>query len=426
MSGKDHINYSSGDIARYHRGEMSPAERHAMEKAALDDPFLADAIEGFAYSKAPAEEIASIRAELERRTGRQRSGVFFMSGSNRNTWLKMAALFILLAGIGLFIVRSSLNNKNGEVAIVPANKTKTEQPAVQPERTSDSAIPFSPEKISPPSASLQKSGNNEQHTVATSGSSDYRSIKPAAKQQAGKDNRNDNTVALDASKNLDGLAAAQQENNVSKSDDRMEVAAPPQNKSAVSQGYLNLKEIKGSVTNENGQPLPYASVTVNGTRLRTITDKEGNFTLPATDTAKLLMANAVGYEMAFVPVTAEKNVIVLKESPALSEVVVTGQTQGRKKAPAQFIVDSGDLEPEDGWIQYNEYVESRMKPIVAKAKTKESREVSLSFDVNEAGEPVNITVENSQCPKCNDQAIKLLKEGPKWKKGKKGKISFRF
>jgi hypothetical protein len=46
--------------------------------------------------------------------------------------------------------------------------------------------------------------------------------------------------------------------------------------------------------------------------------------------------------------------------------------------------------------------------------------------VNENGEPINITVENSQCTQCNEEAIKLLKEGPKWKKGKKGKISFRF
>ena len=34
------------DIQRYLRGEMSAAEQHALEKAALSDPFLAEALEG--------------------------------------------------------------------------------------------------------------------------------------------------------------------------------------------------------------------------------------------------------------------------------------------------------------------------------------------------------------------------------------------
>ena len=34
------------DIRRYRNGEMTGAERNALEKKALNDPFLADAIEG--------------------------------------------------------------------------------------------------------------------------------------------------------------------------------------------------------------------------------------------------------------------------------------------------------------------------------------------------------------------------------------------
>ena len=39
--------YMSREIlSRYHRGELSAAESHAMEKAALSDPLLAEAMEG--------------------------------------------------------------------------------------------------------------------------------------------------------------------------------------------------------------------------------------------------------------------------------------------------------------------------------------------------------------------------------------------
>ena len=39
--------FNSDDIRRYLSGKMSREEMYQLEKAALDDPFLADAIEGF-------------------------------------------------------------------------------------------------------------------------------------------------------------------------------------------------------------------------------------------------------------------------------------------------------------------------------------------------------------------------------------------
>ena len=64
----NHITYSAADIEKYWKGQLSAAEQHAMEKAALEDPFLADAMEGY---EAPAAAIPAIVAgditELEKR-----------------------------------------------------------------------------------------------------------------------------------------------------------------------------------------------------------------------------------------------------------------------------------------------------------------------------------------------------------------------
>jgi hypothetical protein len=428
MAGKEHNNYSATDIARYHRGEMSAAESHALEKAALDDPFLSDAIEGYAYSKAPEQELSALRSALAEKTQKQRTGVFFMSRSKRNTALKIAAMFILLAGLGLLIVKSSLNDKTNDLATIPTEKKATDSfPLVNTPSQRDSIESDSgPKNIA---VSNQSSANQSTPTTspakpsATGTSSRYDNALAGRKLPVA--NESDQTVLADEKK---AYRLSNKDAKESKEEANLDaVAAAPEKTTLPPAVMTNAKEIKGSVTNENGQPLPYASVTVNGTRNRATTDKEGNFNIKVTDTAAMLSANAAGYEMAFVPVNnAANNVIVLKESSALSEVVVSGQTQGRKKAPAKLIVESGDLEPEEGWILYNEYVESKLKPIVTNTKAKQRREVSLTFDVNENGEPINITVENSQCTQCNEQAIRLLKEGPKWKKGKKGKISFRF
>ena len=55
------------DIDKYLRGEMTPAEMNALEKKALQDPFLADALEG-AQQLSPGDfadrsELSSARIE---------------------------------------------------------------------------------------------------------------------------------------------------------------------------------------------------------------------------------------------------------------------------------------------------------------------------------------------------------------------------
>ena len=68
-------NYNSDDIRRYLEGKMSSEEMHRIEKAALDDPFLADAMEGFQLSgsdtiKKDLDELSSRLTEKTRETGK--------------------------------------------------------------------------------------------------------------------------------------------------------------------------------------------------------------------------------------------------------------------------------------------------------------------------------------------------------------------
>ena len=56
MANHQHKNFTAKDIEMYHKGQLTPAEMHAMEKAALDDPMLADALEGFSLIESTAIE----------------------------------------------------------------------------------------------------------------------------------------------------------------------------------------------------------------------------------------------------------------------------------------------------------------------------------------------------------------------------------
>ncbi|MBK7649488.1 MAG: hypothetical protein IPJ20_00375 [Flammeovirgaceae bacterium] len=54
------------DIKRYINGEMSTEEQHALEKRALRDPFLADALEGAGLIAAEdfTNDIKDLNAEI--------------------------------------------------------------------------------------------------------------------------------------------------------------------------------------------------------------------------------------------------------------------------------------------------------------------------------------------------------------------------
>ena len=63
--------FTASDIQKYHNGLLSAKEMHEMEKAALDDPFLADALEGYAMPGVNVvSDIADLKNRLAERTER--------------------------------------------------------------------------------------------------------------------------------------------------------------------------------------------------------------------------------------------------------------------------------------------------------------------------------------------------------------------
>jgi|GEM_PF-3786563 hypothetical protein len=68
---KPHKTYTRADLVRYLQGAMSPAEMHQLEKDALDDPFLAEALEGLLDFSGP--DITGQLEELDARWEKERN-----------------------------------------------------------------------------------------------------------------------------------------------------------------------------------------------------------------------------------------------------------------------------------------------------------------------------------------------------------------
>src|SRR6478609_1667818 len=97
---KKNITYSLADIEQYLQGKLSPAEMHELEKAALQDPFLADAIEG--YESDDIEQSKKNLAEIHQRLlqEEQEDPKIIPITSPLNNWWKVAAAILLFAGAG--------------------------------------------------------------------------------------------------------------------------------------------------------------------------------------------------------------------------------------------------------------------------------------------------------------------------------------
>ncbi len=105
----------------------------------------------------------------------------------------------------------------------------------------------------------------------------------------------------------------------------------------VSMVAFSQQTISGSVTDENGVPLPGATVFVQGTSNATTADFDGNFTINAT-IGDTIEASYVGYNSNSQTVTSATLNFVLSQSTELDEVIITAQGVARKEKALGYAV----------------------------------------------------------------------------------------
>ena len=87
-----------------------------------------------------------------------------------------------------------------------------------------------------------------------------------------------------------------------------------------------VRQMGGTVTDETGEPLIGATISVTGTNIGTVTDIDGRYRLTVPVGSSSIMASYTGYEtkVSALPVAGERLDIKLAEGAVLDEVVVTG------------------------------------------------------------------------------------------------------
>ncbi|WP_137403689.1 SusC/RagA family TonB-linked outer membrane protein [Echinicola rosea] len=91
-------------------------------------------------------------------------------------------------------------------------------------------------------------------------------------------------------------------------------------------------EVTGTVVDEEGLPLPGATVVEKNTSNGTVTDLDGNFSLTVQDDQQVIVVSFVGFESKEIPLNGKSNfnVILSSDTESLEEVVVVGYGSVKK------------------------------------------------------------------------------------------------
>src|SRR5215218_7260543 len=97
--------------------------------------------------------------------------------------------------------------------------------------------------------------------------------------------------------------------------------------------FAQTRTVTGTIKDENGNPVPFASIRIKGTNTGTSADANGFFSI-SSKTGDVLIISAVGAspkEFTVSSETAIATVSLVKQSQEMSEVVVTALGVKREK-----------------------------------------------------------------------------------------------
>ena len=405
----------------YIRGLRKGKEAHRLEKESMQDPFLADAMDGY----------NQVEGNHEQRIEKLRMQVSAHSAKKKNTYAitwSIAACLIIGFGISsyfLFLKKSMTD----EVFIAEESvSTKLAEPAapLTPAIPATPTVPATPQKEIALATTKVKTDSTPISEI-TARQADKKDM--IAKIQTTSQPQGAPVAAVPMMEEVSEETAALQEvvatidTFESESDKKMKMA-----KVATILPQNNM--IKGRVTDEKGEPLIGASVTYKGTNIGTITNMNGEFSLVKKDDKKRLTAQFIGYDPVEIRVDTSRTMLIAmnENKQALNEVVVVGYgaKKNKKSVTAGTVVKGNeqankDITPQPviGKRKFQKYLkENLVRPTDEKCAQVKGK-VVLTFLVNKEGRPFSIKVKESLCESSDKEAIRLIQEGPDWIYGTK-------
>ncbi len=168
--------------------------------------------------------------------------------------------------------------------------------------------------------------------------------------------------------------------------------------------------VKGTVTDNYGDPLIGAAIHLIGSEIGTITDIHGEYELVMdSSNHHAIEVSYTGYLSEQVnisdPIETSIYDVILEEAVTLDEIVVTGYQKNARRAKPSITAS-----PEIGYDSFQQFIEENINRQHCTAQGT----VTLSFRIKKNGEINKIKIEKSLHPACDQEAIRLLQSAGRW------------
>jgi len=211
----------------------------------------------------------------------------------------------------------------------------------------------------------------------------------------------------------------------------------------VSENAPVYKDLTGFVTDLNGEPLFGVTVIAERSMNGTSTDFNGKFSLKSLIVGEPILFSYIGYEDVNTKFSGTGSIKVkLKNQTQLSETIVSSpitqdaaplddgsSTITKPSISGQSNEKLKFAKPASGWKTFKNQLERNMRYPKEAEENEISGRVIISFFVDRNGQLSDFQVKKSLGYGCDEEAIRMLRNGPPWDAGAtntRAEYTFRF
>jgi hypothetical protein len=419
---KNNSHFTSEYIRKYLDGQLDGPEMQALEKAALEDPFLADAIEGYQESlNHPVSfesQLESLQKNLTDRVQKKdrKTGIIGMFSK----W-KIAASILFIVGTTFFTIKFLTNKDNKEKLADQAIKDSSTElnspvPAKKKTDTMGTASLRSQTENSGSDTAGEPSQVKKEKQNAVTGKSNLSAVRK--RNPSGSDKKAAEVSYPDFSKDQPEkvpektaapLPSRAKNNEIPTPGPGQEERDLNETPSVAIEKNKSFSEdfIQGVVVDDKGKPIPFTAVTLKGSNRRTLTDTAGFFKLYMKNPrlASLVFTDPAGHE----PMSAE----------LLPDSIYTNRFQLHESETSLNEVAVSASDTAIGWQAFYNYINDNKKILTADSVLKGNE--TISFLVHPDERLSSFRVEKSISPSHDTEILRLIKSAPPLKitEGKK-------
>jgi hypothetical protein len=412
----------------YLDGKLDAKTMYKVEKLSLEDPFVAEALEGLSQSPKRTQTLSLLQKQLQERIAQKPIEKKRWTITSHRLSIAAAAAVLFITVSILFWMKESNNKGAASEQMSAKQKSKKVDVSIAPQvagieqPVESAAITTEPDKTLANAKIISKAKKDrvEQGSIVASvpiqeaQNAVIRSAKDSIATFANIAARTAEVDAFKAKAEVAKMALAK------KAEQSRETALPGKAPGIYVENGLSerLKEniINGRVYSKNDrQPMPGVTVMVNGSNKATTTNSKGEFTLPIdSNSTQSLSIAYLGFTTKVVNAHGNKPVDVELEQKQneLKEVVIDFKKIDKEQANvALTYTPTTAYYPLGGWQDYESYLLNNNN-LTKNGLT--GKDVILKFEVKGNGLPTKISIIKSQGKALDNEAIRLLKDGPKW------------